>query len=153
MKMRWIDVMRDVALLWVLPFMAEVVVLVMYGKDNGHDPNTVHVLATAKKAMLIIGFAMAGYLGRKPSAERLRHLLRVFFGFWLINLTNIHFVENYTLSLWFMGAWILALYAFVGGGLSFLFAPPAEPASAQPKDESAAPEPALGEPTSDDTSS
>lgn len=122
-EINWFDVIRDVATLWFATFIAELLVVSFQGRDSFLDPATLHAIANAKKLAIVGGFALSGALGRKGRSRRTAHLAIVLGCFWLVGLTNMVFLQNYTIRTWIAGFPLVLFFALIGGGLSLLIAP------------------------------
>ena len=70
MKITWAHVLRDTGLIWSLTLFTEVVITIVYRGHIAPDMDAFRSVVTAKKTAIVLGFAIAGLLGREPVRER-----------------------------------------------------------------------------------
>ena len=111
---RWRDVLRDVAIIWVLTFTGGVV-----AARVGTGPKA-PVLVMSNLITGVIAFTFIGCL---TPVRRFRHLLVVAFAAWLSGLLNVLLFGN-SIVAWIVSVVYLTLVMIVGGLLSYLFKRP-----------------------------
>ena len=114
-SIRWRDVVRDVAIVWLLTFTGGVV-----AARVGTGPKA-PVLVASNLITGVIAFTFIGYL---TPVRRFRHLLVVAFAAWLSGLLNVLFFGN-PVSSWIVSLVYLTIVMMAGGLLSYLFKRPA----------------------------
>lgn len=115
MALSWRALVRDICIIFLLTFIGGF--LVPFAptaiKQNPYIGATVIILLGA------IGFCIAGCLTK---VDRFKHLGMVFLGAWFSGVINV--IIGQPLSMWLASSVSVAYMAILGGGLSYLVAPP-----------------------------
>jgi len=115
MKTSWKAVVRDVFIICFLTFIAGLVV----GKSFAPGPAQFKVFVLSNLFFQIAGFTIGGSITK---TYRIKHLLIVAIGVWIVNVSNIISGVS-TFTMWLVSLPSTLLMMLIGGGLSFLFVP------------------------------
>jgi hypothetical protein len=108
--MRWLAVVRDIALVILLTFLAGFVI----GFSGAQGRGGISAVALGNLVFGTIGFTISGCLANR---KRWRHLAVVAVGVWLLGLVNL--AGRVTLFYWIFSAIPVALMMIAGGALSY----------------------------------
>ena len=111
--MRWGIVIRDVLIIFVLTAVGGF--LIGFFSAQAGISASVALVGMSNIATSVIGFAISGALTR---ADRLRHLLVVALGVWLLSLVNL--AIGVSVVQWILGGLVILLACGIGGGIAAL---------------------------------
>jgi len=113
MNLRWLILIRDVAIVWGLTFVGGFIV----GVSEVEGSRKLLAIATSNILLGTIAFSIVGCL---TPTQRFRHLFVVALGAWLTSVFNV-LGGAASVVRWLFSVVILLITAGAGGGLSFLF--------------------------------
>lgn len=116
-KSRWIEVSRDVLMIFLLTGLGGLVIGIATGGPSASPQRYVIALAASNILFGAVGFAISGCLA--PRA-RWRHLGKVAVWVWLLSLLNIAFFGT-TVAQWLASSIFVAATMGLGGLISFAF--------------------------------
>ena len=76
-KIRWFDLLRDVAIVMGLSIMAGIAVVLVYGVRWATSQDALSFLATVNKIAILTGFLIVGCMDGRRTAENIQHSTRV----------------------------------------------------------------------------
>ena len=111
LRQNWLKVFRDVAAIWVLCAVGQLVVIAIWG-----GVGLAHIVASF--VFPVIGFTVSGCLAR---VDRFEHLFHVALFLWMTGLINVFLRTNDFVSFGKnFGIWFLIVMG-AGGALSLIF--------------------------------
>lgn len=122
-NVRWLAVLRDIALIWLLTFAGGFVV----GMAGATGDTFILAIAASNLLLTTVGFTIAGCLAKQ---DRFKHLFLVALGLWFTSLVNV-LSPAVSLVQWAASIVAILVTMAIGGGLSFLFVKPSTAGDAQ----------------------
>ena len=114
MEIRWLAVIRDVAIIWILTFLAGFLI----GMAGAEGNQLLYACALGNIIFGTVGFTISGCMAK---TQRWQHLLVVAVGVWGVSQFN-NVSDSLSTIQWLLEIAVIVVMMAVGGALSYLFA-------------------------------